>query len=75
MKTNYAEAEEAFLLSTFCELMKCWKSSKKPRLFIESVNRKAQSFVNFSAFLGNHSDAHFYSEPRRWNPSPDENKR
>ena len=53
-KTNYTE--EAFLLSTFSEFVKCWKASKKSRLFIESVNGMA--FVNFSAFLGNPSEAH-----------------
>ena len=49
-KTNFKATEEAFLLSTFSEFMKCWKSSKKSRLFIESVNGMA--FMNFSVFLG-----------------------
>ena len=53
-KTNFTE--EAFLLSTFSEFVKCWKSSKKSRLFIETVNGMA--FMNFSVFLGNPSEAH-----------------
>ena len=69
-KTNFTE--EAFLLSTFHEFMKCWKSSKRSRLSIESsVNGEA--FVNFSVFLGNPSETHFNPDAR--NPSPKENKR
>ena len=49
-RKNYNHTEEAFLLSTFSEFVKCWKSSKKSRLFIESVNGMA--FMNFSVFLG-----------------------
>ena len=72
-KTN--NTEEAFLLSTFSEFVKCWKSSKKSRLFIESVNGMA--FMNFSVFLGNPSEAHFTPSPhpQRRHPSPKENKR
>ena len=29
--------EEAFLLSTFSEFVKCWRSRKNSRLFVESV--------------------------------------
>ena len=73
-KTNYTE--EAFLLSTFSEFVKCWKSSKKSRLFIESVNGMA--FMNFSVFLGNPSEAHsphYNPNPQRRHPSSKENKR
>ena len=42
--------EEAFLLSTFSEFVKCWRSRKNSRLFVESVNGSA--FINFSAFVG-----------------------
>ena len=44
---------------TISEFVKCWRSSKKSRLFIDSVNGKA--FMNFSVFLGNPSDIHFLS--------------
>ena len=73
-KTNYTE--EAFLLSTFSEFVKCWKSSKKSRLFIESVNGMA--FMNFSVFLGNPSEAHsphYTPHHQRRHPSSKENKR
>ena len=72
-KTN--NTEEAFLLSTFSEFVKCWKSGKRSRLFIESVNGMA--FMNFSVFLGNPSEAHFTPSPhpQRRHPSPKENKR
>ena len=74
-RKNYNHTEEAFLLSTFSEFVKCWKSSKKSRLFIESVNGMA--FMNFSVFLGNPSEAHFTPSPhpQRRHPSPKENKR
>ena len=42
--------EEAFLLSTFSEFVKFWRSRRNSRLFVESVNGSA--FINFSAFLG-----------------------
>ena len=73
-KTN--NTEEAFLLSTFSEFVKCWKSSKKSRLFIESVNGMA--FMNFSVFLGNPSEAHsphYTPHHQRRYPSSKENKR
>ena len=71
-KTNFTE--EAFLLSTFREFTKCWKSSKRSRLSIESsVNGEA--FVNFSVFLGNPSDTHFNPDAWRRNPPPKVNKR
>ena len=59
--------EEAFLSSTFCEFIKCWRSGTKARVIIESMNGHA--FVNFSAFLGYPEDAHF--NPR---PSPSRRK-
>ena len=64
---------KAFLLSTFFEFIKCWKSSKRSRLFVDSVNGKA--FVNFSVFLGNPSESHSNSTPGMRKPSPRENKR
>ena len=68
-KTNFTE--EAFLLSTFREFMKCWKSSKRSQLSTESsVNGEA--FVNFSVFLGNPSETHFNPDAWRQNPSPKE---
>ena len=69
-KTNFTE--EVFLLSTFSEFVKCWKSSKRSRLFIDSVNGKA--FMNFSVFLRNPSDIHSKSNPRQRKPSPKEKK-
>ena len=69
-KTIYTE--EVFLLSTFSEFIKCWKSSRRSRLFIDSVN--GQAFVNFSVFLGNPSDLHFHSTPRQRNPPPNGKK-
>lgn len=69
-KTIYTE--EVFLLSTFSEFLKCWKSSRRSRLFIDSVN--GQAFVNFSVFLGNPSDVHFHSTPRQRNPPPEGKK-
>ena len=54
IKLNFTE--EAFLLSTFNEFVKCWRSRKRSRLFVESVNGSA--FVNFSAFLGHPNEAH-----------------
>ena len=72
-KSNFTD--KAFLLSTFCEFIKYWKSSKRSRLFIDSVNSNA--FVNFSVFLGDPSETHFHptSQSRRRNPSPKESKR
>ena len=70
-KSNFTE--EAFLFSTFYEFIKCWKSSKRSRLFIDSVNGNA--FVNFSAFLGDPSEAHFQPNSRRRKPPPKESKR
>ena len=71
---NFNCTEEAFLLSTFSEFVKCWKSNKKSRLFIESVNGMA--FVNFSAFLGNPSEAHSpHSFPQRRQPPPDKDRK
>ena len=58
---------------TISEFVKCWKSSKRSRLFIDSVNGKA--FMNFSVFLGNPSDIHFQSTPRQRKPSPKEKKK
>ena len=52
--------EEAFLLSTFSEFVKLWRSRKNSRLFIESVNGSA--FISFSAFLG-------YPKNVRWTQS------
>ena len=74
-KTNFNYTEEAFLLSTFSEFVKCWKSGKRSRLFIESVNGMA--FMNFSVFLGNPSDAHFSPtpHPQRRHPSSRDNKK
>ena len=69
-KTNYTE--EAFLLSTFSEFVKCWKSSKKSRLFIETVNGMA--FMNFSVFLGNPSEAHS-PRPSSQRPYPSSEER
>ena len=60
-------SEEAFLLATFKELFKCWRSGTKARVIIESVNGKA--FVNFLAFLGDPEDAHFKPRPSKRNPS------
>ena len=51
---NFNYTEEEFLLPTFSEFVKCWKSNKKSHLFIE-VNSTA--FVNFSVLLGNPSEA------------------
>ena len=60
--------EEAFLFSTFVEFNKCWRSGKRSRLVIESVNGNA--FVNFSAFLGHPETMHFdpgeKRSPRRY---------
>ena len=42
--------EEAFLLSTFSEFVKLWRSRKNSRLFVESVNGSA--FISFSASVG-----------------------
>ena len=75
-RKTYNYTEEAFLLSTFSEFVKCWKSSKRSCLFIESVNGMA--FMNFSVFLGNPSEAHsphYTPHPQRRQPSSKENKR
>ena len=56
MKTKFRFTEEAFLLSTFAEFNKCWRSGKKSRLIIETVNGHA--FVNFCAFLGHPNERH-----------------
>ena len=57
--------EEAFLFSTFVEFNKCWRSGKKSRLVIESVNGFA--FVNFSAFLG-HPKTVYEAPPEKNKP-------
>ena len=49
-KRKLISTEEAFLLSTFSEFVKLWRSRKNSRLFVESVNGSA--FINFSAFVG-----------------------
>ena len=72
-RTKTIQTEEVFLLSTFSEFVKCWKSSKRSRLFFDSVNGEA--FVNFSVFLGNPNEAHSYSTPRQRNPPPEEKKK
>ena len=59
--------EEAFLSSTFCEFIKCWRSGTKARVIIESMNGHA--FVNFSAFLGYPDDVHSKSRPSKRKPS------
>ena len=64
--------EEVFLLLTFSEFVKCWKSSKRSRLVIDTVNGKA--FVNFSVFLGSPGEAHSFSTPRQRNPPPKQRK-
>ena len=71
-RTKTYFTEEVFLLSTFSEFVKCWKSSKKSRLLIDSVNGK--DCMNFSVFLGNPSDIHSKSNPRQRKPSPKEKK-
>ena len=65
--------EEAFLLSTVHEFVKCWKSRSRSRLFIESVNGEA--FVNFSVFLGHPSKTHSKSAPMKRKPPRKEHKR
>ena len=66
--------EEAFLLASFREFVKCWKSSKMLRLFVESVNGMA--FMNFSVFLGNPSEAHSpHSFPQRRYPFPEKSRK
>ena len=44
--TRQRNTEEAFLFAGFIEFVKCWSSSKKSRIVIESVN--GQAFMNFS---------------------------
>ena len=73
-KTNITE--EVFLLSTFSEFAKCWKSGKRARMFMDTVNGEA--FINFSVFLGKPSEVHSYSSRRQGNPNPspkEKNKR
>ena len=48
--------EGAFLFATFMEFNNCWRSGKKSRLIIESVNGFA--FINFSAYLGHPESVH-----------------
>ena len=73
-RKNYNHTEEAFLLSTFSEFVKCWKSSKMLCLFVESVNGMA--FMNFSVFLGNPSEAHSpQSFPQRRYPFPEKSRK
>ena len=71
-RTKTFLTEEVFLLSTFSEFVKCWKSSKRSRLVIDTVNGKA--FLNFSVFLGSPGEAHSFSTPRQRNPPPKEKK-
>ena len=49
-------SEGAFLFATFMEFNKCWRSGKKSRLIVESVNGFA--FINFSAYLGHPESMH-----------------
>jgi len=56
-------SEESFLFATFSEIVKCWGSGAKSRLFIESV--KGNAFVNFSAFLGHPGRAHFVTKKKK----------
>lgn len=55
-KTQRHLSEEAFLIATFSEFVKCWGSGKRARIFVESMNGGA--FVNFSTFLGNPGSEH-----------------
>ena len=71
-RTKTFITEEVFLFLTFSEFVKCWRSSKRSRLVIDSVNGKA--FVNFSVFLGSPGEAHSLSTPRQRNPPPKEKK-
>ena len=64
--------EEAFLFSTFVEFNKCWRSGKRSRLVIESVN--GHTFVNFLAFLGHPETMHFTPREKR-SPSRYSNKK
>ena len=59
--------EDAFLFSTFCEFLKCWRSGKKARVIIES--QRGHAFVNFSAYLGHPDDVHFKPRPTKRKPS------
>ena len=59
--------EDAFLFSTFCEFLKCWRSGTKARVIIES--QRGHAFVNFSAYLGHPDDVHFKTRPTKRKPS------
>ena len=60
-------SEEAFLFSTFKEFCKCWRSGARARVIMESAN--GNTFVNFSAFLGNPDNVHFQPRPSKRNPT------
>ena len=66
--TKLRHSEEAFLLASVSEFVKCWSSGKKSRLIIESVN--GQAFLNFSAFLGDPKDDHFKARAGGRQPKP-----
>ena len=65
---KYRHSEEAFLLASVSEFVKCWSSGKKSRLIIESVSGKA--FIHFSAFLGYPKDDHFKARAEDRQPKP-----
>ena len=56
-------SEGAFLFATFMEFNKCWRSGKKSRLIVESVNGFA--FINFSAYLGHPESMHVAPPEKR----------
>ena len=72
-RTKTSLTEEVFLFLTFSEFIKCWKSSKRSRLFVDSVNGEA--FVNFSVFLGSPGEAHSPFTPQQRYPPPKEKKK
>ena len=56
-------SEGAFLFATFMEFNKCWRSGKKSRLIVESVN--GFSFINFTAYLGHPESMHVAPPEKR----------
>ena len=60
-------SEAGFLQSSFVEFVKCWSMGTSSTFHVES--RNGQAFLNFSAFLGQPRNIHFFPKEKYKNKS------
>ena len=60
-------SEAGFLQSSFVEFVKCWSMGTSSTFHVES--RNGQAFLNFSAFLGQPRNVHFYNKESKMSKS------